>query len=179
MEETWSSPRVDIAIDAVERQRDIEQDSVFLIVDESVFFLDILAIGLTDESRLIPIPIFRYDGRLDSAERAQSLEQFTNARGCRILLASRAAVVRGLNIQSANVLIRCGPWENSSWEELAVGRIHRYGQTRRTWVYELRAMGALVEDSRVKARDEKSALNKRIMAVFTRLDNAQPPHWEI
>jgi SNF2 family DNA or RNA helicase len=105
-------------------------DHTIVIIDESVFFLDILTVAIR---RDLPIShqvvlVLRYDRRSSIDERDAVMARFIAAEGARVLLASRATGVQGLNLQSVNALIRCGPWWKVSWEQQAEGRIHRYGQ---------------------------------------------------
>ena len=80
----------------------------------SVYFLDILAITLKHTH--CPLQVFQYDGRKSASGRHILLEEFKVGHGCRVLLASRGTGGEGLNIQCANVLLRCGPWWKASWD---------------------------------------------------------------
>lgn len=165
----WRSSRVDTIVDIVNRHRDWRTEDAFVVMDESVFFLDILDIAFTNMHE--PLPCFRYDGRQRPAERNIKLEEFRKAKGARILLMSRAAGGVGLNIQAANVMIRCNVWWKKSWEEQADGRIHRLGQTRPVFIYELQVgHDCLVENYKKHRRDTKNALNSQIMDAVTRTD---------
>lgn len=80
----------------------------FVVTDESVLFLEIVRIGL-EQTHNFAIPIFVDNGGLSLEQRAAVLNEFNNCEGARILLASRATAGQGLNIQSAQALIQCGP----------------------------------------------------------------------
>ncbi|KAF2799652.1 hypothetical protein K505DRAFT_208774, partial [Melanomma pulvis-pyrius CBS 109.77] len=47
-----------------------------------------------------------------------------------VLLMSRGASGLGLNITWANIVIQCGPWWKKEWEQQAMKRVSRPGQTR-------------------------------------------------
>lgn len=170
-DENWRSARVDAVIDVFNRHRDMRPYDAVLIVDESVFFLDILEIAL--ENMAEPVPSFRYDGRQDSAERDLAMRDFHAATGSRVMLASRGTGGQGLNVQCANVLIRCGPWWSVSWEEQAEAQVHRLGQLNPVFVYELSARNCDVEGYKREVGDRKKRTNTAIMQSITRSDDAQ------
>lgn len=171
-DENYRSTRIDAVIDIIDQHRDRRPHDAFLIVDESVFFLDILEIAISCMDP--PIPCRRYDGRQGPAERHLTLESFRSQTDCRILLASRGTGGQGLNVQCANVLIRCGPWWKASWEEQAEGRCHRPGQQNPVFFYEIRASGCEVESHKVATRNRKNRTNTAIMNGITRMDGVQP-----
>jgi hypothetical protein len=116
-------------------------DDAFIIMDESVFFLDIVPVAIrksfpidennpdgdTTDGGDIPvdgkIPVFRYDGRSTPDDREAILKQFNMTTGPRVLLASLGTGGQGLNLQIADVPIRCGPWWKVPWEEQALGKV--------------------------------------------------------
>lgn len=180
-DQNWRSPRVDIILDTVNRHRDWRPDDAFVIMDESVFFLDILEIALSNT--FDPIPCFRFDGRSHSIKRAMILDKFRATSGARALLASRGTGGVGLNLQHANVLILCGPWWKNSWEEQAVGRVYRSGQAKPVFVYQIEAKGfgngrfseCGVEVFKKETRDNKNESNMSILGDVTRKDDEEPP----
>lgn len=174
----WRSPRVDVICDTVNRHRDWRPDDALIIMDESVFFLDIIEIALSN--MFDPIQCFRYDGRDHEAKRAIILDKFRETPGAKVLLASRGTGGVGLNLQHANVLIICGPWWKQPWQDQAVGRIYRAGQARPVFVYMIEARGfgkkfCMVEMFKKKKRDEKNRLNTKVLREITRKDDKEPP----
>lgn len=177
----WRSPRVDIIIDTVNRHRDWRPDDSFVIMDESVFFLDILEIALSN--MFDPIKCFRYDGREHPAKRTIILNEFRATPGASVVLASRGTGGVGLNLQHANVLIQCGPWWKESWQQQAAGRIYRAGQKKDVFVYRIEAKGfgdgifkhCRIERFKKKKRDEKNTFNMTVMDAITRKDDVEPP----
>lgn len=177
----WRSPRVDVIVDTVNNHRGLRQDDAIVVMDESVLFLDILAIAFTN--MYDPVQCFRYDGRMNPQQRHAVIKKFRAASGARILLASRGTGGAGLNLQCANVLIQCSAWWKVSWEEQALGCLHRAGQTRPVFYFKIEAKGpehgssesCRVEDFKKTKRDEKNVINMKIMKEVTRPDDAEPP----
>lgn len=91
------------------------------------------------------------------------------------MLASRGTGGQGLNVQCANVLIRCGPWWKVTWEEQAEGRIYRPGQLKPVFIFELSANDCNIEKHKRKVQDRKNKTNATIMDAITRMDDAEPP----
>ncbi|KAL8878047.1 MAG: hypothetical protein Q9198_004062 [Flavoplaca austrocitrina] len=169
------SARVDVIVDIVNQTRDRHPGDAILILDESTFFLDILEVAC---SRMYePVDTYRYDGGQDPAERHRTLQKFSTAIGTRVMLATRATGGEGLNVQCANVVIRCGPWWKISWENQALSRSYRPGQTKHVWLYEISAKGCKVETYKRRVRARKNAVNASIMELVTMEDGQQPPEW--
>jgi hypothetical protein len=89
------------------------------------------------------------------------------------LLVSRGTGSQGLNVQFANVVIRCGPWWKNAWEEQAAGRVHRPRQRKLTFVYELRAQDCAVGKNEMGVQD-KNRVNTRILSAITRDGDGEP-----
>lgn len=162
----WKSSRVTAIADTVRKHHELRPQDAFIIMDESVYFLDIVRIALGRE--YVPLPCWMYDGRADAIERDIILKQFYAAFGPRILLASRGTGGLGLNLQCANVIIQCGPWWKRSWEDQARGRVERSGQTRPVFVYSCRALNCFIEAYKIEKRDRKNQVNS---AVLSRIEN--------
>lgn len=168
----WRSGRVDAIVNLFRKIQEEQPDAAVLIMDESVYFLDIVQIAF--EETFKSTPCFRFDGRSNPVERYNTLGDFSKATGSRVILASRATGGVGLNLQSANVLIRCGPWWKVAWEEQAEGRIYRHGQKKPVWIYELKAKGkCLFEAEKRKVRDRKNRTNEKITKAITKKDDVE------
>ena len=92
------------------------------MIDERVFFLDIIGVAISKRFTGHGFPVmsvFIYDGCSSTDERDAVMTRLNAAEGARVLLASRVTGGEGLNLQSANALLRCGPWWKVSWEEQA------------------------------------------------------------
>ncbi|KAM0327376.1 hypothetical protein ACHAPQ_007392 [Fusarium lateritium] len=171
----WMSARTYRIVNVVHSHLQLRPDDAIVIMDESVFFLDIVETGFQKMVDLWSVPTFRYDGRHSPAERSVVLEKFNAAQGCRVLLASRGTGGQGLNLQCANVMIRCGPWWKVAWEEQADGRISRPGQEKPTFVYEINDEGFDVDNHLKQIRDKKHRLNDQILTAVTYPIDAPDP----
>lgn len=153
-ENSWSS-RVDTILAVIKRHRAARPDDAMLLIDDDVYFLDVLQYAIEDSE---PMQIFLHHGYDARSARQDVMENFFEATGSRIMLASRSTTGSSLNIQCANVLIRCAPWWRKSWEERAEGRIRRIGQTKPVFIYELRARNGLLDKYKLETRDGDSCL---------------------
>lgn len=172
-DEKYRSARVDAVLDVINRHRDVRPTDTFLLLDESVYFLDIIEIAISEMYE--PLPCFRYDGRKNAAERFVILDNFFRMQGPRIMLASRGTGGQALNVQCANVVIRCGPWWKKAWEKQGDGRCFRAGQEKPVFIYEITATGCDVESYKCKIRDRKNKHNDYITNRITRLDDVELP----
>nr|OQO20523.1 hypothetical protein B0A51_13211 [Rachicladosporium sp. CCFEE 5018] len=82
----------------------------------------------------------RIDGNVATAKRSDILKDFSEGK-CSLLLISTKAGSQGLNIQCANRVILFDFSFNPSWEEQAIGRAYRLGQTKPVYVYRFIAGG--------------------------------------
>ncbi|KAF5700423.1 global transactivator [Fusarium mundagurra] len=168
-DENWLSPRVEMILDVVYQHRDRYPDHSILIVDESVFFLDILAIAF--KKAYEPVPHTEYNGRLSGIERHLVIKKAFESTPPQMMLASRGTGGQGLNLQCFNVLIQCGPWWKVSWEVQTLGRVYRPGGTKPVFVYELRAEDCDVENHKIKVRNSKNTLNTELQQETIRSDD--------
>ncbi|CAG7558413.1 unnamed protein product [Fusarium equiseti] len=184
----WESTRTVALIDVMRAYLNNHTDDAFIIMDESVFFLDIVPVAIrksfpidennpegdTTDGGDIPvdgkIPVFRYDGRSTPDDREAILKQFNMTTGPRVLLDSLGTGGQGLNLQSANAPIRCGPWWKVSWEQQAEGRIHRFEQQKPTYVYELFDEASDVVNCLRSLRD-KNRINSQILEAIAHEDD--------
>ncbi|RKK98132.1 hypothetical protein BFJ68_g9281 [Fusarium oxysporum] len=167
-DENWLSRRVRVITDVVDQHKDQFPDHSFLIVDESIYFLDIVAIAL--RNRFEPEPQLEYNGRLGPIDRHFVIKTAFEAKPPQVMLATRATGGQGLNLQCFNVVIQCGPWWKAAWELQARGRVYRPGQKKPVFVYEIRAEDCLIEQHKVKVRDKKDELTSELEDAITRGD---------
>ncbi|KAL4727264.1 hypothetical protein ACLX1H_006170 [Fusarium chlamydosporum] len=173
-ENNWRSERTSNLMTLVSLHRQGRPDDAFVVMDESVFFLDIVQVAISkyfDEE----IPVFRYNGRECAGENNAAVERLNAAQGFRILLATRGAGGQGLNLQSANVLIRCGPWLRVSCEQQVERRIHRIRQEKPTFVYELYDENCEVDNYLRKTRESNNRTNSEILDAVTHEDDMEEP----
>jgi len=96
---------------------------------------------IRDHVTMLGRPVVTYQGGLPREERAKRLAAFrTSERG--VFVATRAGT-EGLNLQFSNVLLNYElPW-NPMVVEQRIGRIHRIGQTRESFIINLAATGTI------------------------------------
>nr|RBQ98575.1 hypothetical protein FVER53263_20036 [Fusarium verticillioides] len=167
-DENWLSRRVRVITDVVDQHKDRYPDHAFLIVDESIYFLDIVAVAL--KNRFQSELQLEYNGRLGPIDRHDVIRRAFEAKPPHVMLATRATGGQGLNLQCFNVVIQCGPWWKAAWERQARGRVYRPGQKKHVFVYELRAEHCLIEQHKIKVRDERNDLNSSLEDAITRPD---------
>ncbi|KAH3951816.1 hypothetical protein HBH53_059490 [Parastagonospora nodorum] len=164
----WESSRITAIIDAFNECRDRDPDCSVIIMDESVYFLDVVQIAF--EAMYDPIECLRYDGR-EFAERRPAIQaEFDKSGGHKVMLMSRGVGGLGLNIPSANVIIQCCPWWKREWEVQAMGRAYREGQKRAVTYIKLTATNSHAEIYKTKTRDRKHTYNSRVVKALTRAD---------
>lgn len=81
----------------------------------------------------------RLDGRTKVSDRQAMTKTFNNGASYQAFLISMRAGGLGMNLQGANRVIIFDFSYNPSWEEQAIGRAYRLGQTRPVFVYRFRA----------------------------------------
>jgi SNF2 family DNA or RNA helicase len=175
IDNNWKSSRITAIIDVFNKVRDLDPSSSVIIFDESVYFLDIVEIAFSNMYE--PVECLRYDGRTVAEKRSAVLQAFANATGPKVLLASRAAGGAGLNITTANVVILCGPWWKIEWEQQAIKRSHRPGQTREVLAFKMMASNCSLDIYKAAVRDKKHRHNLKIITQITRQDGIVPTAW--
>lgn len=116
----------DALLDVLRRNPD-EKTMVFVHHRETLLHLDNLL-------REHNIPFARFDGSLSSLEKDAAIEEF---RGPASVLLSTQSGGEGRNVQFSNTLINYDlPW-NPMIIEQRIGRIHRIGQTREVFIFNL------------------------------------------
>ncbi|KAF5663333.1 global transactivator [Fusarium denticulatum] len=152
-DENWLSRHVEVVLDVVRQHIDRYPDHSFLIVDESVYFLDILAIAFKRAYELVPYT--ECNGRLSAMERHLLVQKASEAKPPQIILASRVTGGQDINPECFNVLIQCGPWWKVSWEVQTLACVYRPQGTKPVFVYELVAEDCDVENYKIKVRNKK------------------------
>ncbi|KAF5603649.1 global transactivator [Fusarium pseudocircinatum] len=169
VDENWLSRRVEVVLDVVYQHIDRHPDHSFLIVDESVYFLDILAIAF--KKAYEPVPYTEYNGRLSAMERHLLVQKASETQPPQIILASRVTGGQDINPECFNVLIQWGPWWKVSWEVQTLGLLCRPGGMKPVFVYELVAEDCDVENHKIKVRNTKNKLNTELQEETTRSDD--------
>ncbi|KAG9777740.1 Transcriptional regulator ATRX [Exophiala dermatitidis] len=86
-------------------------------------------------------PYFRLDGSTAVSKRQNSTKAFNKKDDSQVFLISMKAGGLGLNLQGANRVIIFDFSFNPSWEEQAIGRAFRLGQTAPVYVYRFQSGG--------------------------------------
>ena len=71
----------------------------------------------------------------DSIKRLDSVKSFNRSLGFNVMVLSPRAAGTGLTITGANHVIHYTRWWNPAVENQATDRVHRIGQTKKTFVY--------------------------------------------
>ncbi|KAL8656470.1 MAG: hypothetical protein Q9226_002659 [Calogaya cf. arnoldii] len=87
----------------------------------------------------------RMDGSVKTDIRQRLTKDFNKVKGKRIFIISTRAGGTGLNLAGANRVVIMDDGFNPTWEEQAVGRAYRIGQTKPVFVYRL-TVGGTFED---------------------------------
>ena len=107
------------------------------------------------------IEYLRLDGSTPMKDRQKSAKLF-NAGACYVFLISTEAGGLGLNLFGANrVIIFDFRW-SPMWEQQAIGRAYRLGQTKHVFVYRFRSGGTL-QDKMWNSTQFKSQLTTRVV----------------
>lgn len=138
-----SGSKVKILFDLL-GQNPLEKKMVFVRFSKTLDLLDSLL-------REHGISFVRFDGGMSGLQKDTAIEQFRTERG--VLLCTETGG-EGRNIQFCNTIINFDlPWNPQTIEQ-RIGRIHRIGQKREVFVFNLAGRGT-VEDQILRILDEK------------------------
>ncbi|KAK3116606.1 hypothetical protein LTR53_002840 [Teratosphaeriaceae sp. CCFEE 6253] len=107
------------------------------------------------------IPFGRIDGQTAVGKRMDIIKDFNNDHFDVMIVSTRAGGV-GLNIQAANRVVILDFSFNPTWEEQAIGRAYRLGQTKPVFVYRFVAGGTFESNIRNKQLF-KTSLTQRVV----------------
>lgn len=113
----------------------------------------------------------RLDGQTAVGKRQTMTKVFNQKDSFQVFLISMKAGGLGMNLQGANRVIIFDFSFNPSWEEQAVGRAYRLGQTRPVFVYRFRA-GGTFEDNMFNKSMFKTQLFNRVVDQKNPLSHA-------
>ena len=102
----------------------------------------------------------RLDGETKIGERQNMTKNFNKTNRYDVFLISMKAGGLGMNLQGANRVIIFDFMYNPSWEEQAIGRAYRLGQTKPVYVYRFRAGGTFEEVMFNKAMFKKQVFSR-------------------
>ncbi|KAK3676339.1 hypothetical protein LTR78_003613 [Recurvomyces mirabilis] len=103
----------------------------------------------------------RIDGQIASAKRMSAIKNLDEGMFDVLIVSTRAGGV-GLNIQSANRVVILDFSFNPTWEEQAIGRAYRLGQTKPVFVYRFVA-GGTFETNIYNKQQFKTSLAQRVV----------------
>ncbi|KAJ1985712.1 hypothetical protein H4R33_003821 [Dimargaris cristalligena] len=104
----------------------------------------------------------RLDGTTNMAARQPLVEEFNSNPNLNFFLISSGTGSLGLNLPSANRVVLMDAGWNPSFDEQAIARAYRYGQTKPVFVYRLTTCGTM-EDKVLKNNVHKIGLSKRVV----------------
>ncbi|KAL8833931.1 MAG: hypothetical protein Q9170_004007 [Blastenia crenularia] len=133
--------------------------------------LDLVAIVLNSRG----VTVFKYDGRLSTDSRDT------------ILLGSRPLQTQantpyssqlwpggiGLDVPEVSIVIQMEPWWNVNWEEQALGRAYRHGQTKVVKRRRLIATNAATDQKLLSIQRGKNKVNKDILECIVGEDEEE------
>jgi len=154
-----------VLLDLLRRNPD-EKTMIFVHHRETLQHLD----GVLREHG---IPFARFDGSLSGPEKDAAIEAFRTR--VPVLLSTQSGG-EGRNVQFCNTLINFDlPWNPMAIEQ-RIGRIHRIGQTREVFIFNLVAQGTL-ESQVLRILDEKINMFELVVgeidAILGELDEEQ------
>ena len=115
-------------------------------------------------------PFGRIDGQVEVNRRLLVVDDFNEDRS-NVMIISTKAGGTGLNIQAANRVVIFDFGFNPAWEEQAIGRSYRLGQTKPVFVYRFVA-GGTFEENIYNKQLFKSSLAQRVVDKKTPRRNA-------
>ncbi|KAK5726407.1 hypothetical protein LTR17_012733 [Elasticomyces elasticus] len=148
--------------------KDKEGEKV-LIFSQWTSLLDLLEIPIEKEDW----GYRRYDGSMNSKDRADAVDEFKSNKTLRIMMISLKAGNAGLNLSMASQVIILDPFWNPYIEEQAIDRAHRLGQLNQVTVHRM-LIKETVEDRICEIQERKrdligTALDEKAGANIGRL----------
>lgn len=140
-------------------QESVNRGERILLFSHSIPTLNYLQ-GMLESLR---IKYMRIDGSTRTDQRQAATKEFNDDNNdYMVFLISTRAGGLGLNLQGANRVIIYDFGFNPSWEEQAIGRAYRLGQTKPVFVYRFRAGGSF-EDAMYNKSIFKTQLFSRVV----------------
>lgn len=154
-----ASPELSAKVTVLLKILQLSQDcgDQVLLFTHSLMTLDYLEDLLNNQG----ISHRRIDGAVQMARRLELIEDFAKNRFDVMLISTRAGGT-GLNLQNANRVIIFDFSFNPSWEQQAVGRAYRFGQTKLVYVYRF-VTGGTFEATLYNTQLFKTGLSSRVV----------------
>ncbi|ORZ15099.1 SNF2 family N-terminal domain-domain-containing protein [Absidia repens] len=129
-----------------------------VIVSHSIVSLNFIQTILSVNGFVID----RIDGSTPQGERQPIIDRFNDLESSEIMLLSAKAGGIGVNITGASRMILVDSDWNPSHDEQSIGRIYRFGQTKRVFIYRLLAYST-VESIILKQGAHKQGISNRVI----------------
>lgn len=97
-----------VVTDVIGQHKDRYPDHAFLIVDESIYFLEIIAVALRNKFDL-ELQL-EYNGQLGPIDRHFVIKTAFEDKPSQVMLATKATGGQGPNLQCFNAAVQRGPW---------------------------------------------------------------------
>lgn len=134
------------------------QFSTYLDLIES----EIKVLGTGEEEEFV---VYKFDGRLNLAEREKILQKFSSEKNAdgklTVLLLSLKAGGVGLNLTCANRAFMMDPWWSPSVEDQAIDRVHRIGQANNVKVVRFIVKNS-IETKMLRIQDRKRMMGEAV-----------------
>jgi len=128
-------------LEILSRMRSEDATSKALVFVESSYYIPIIGTMLKQHR----IKYKTVHGAMNAVSRGNAISAFQNKTDIPVLILSMRSAAAGLNLTAANHVIFMGPPSNTTSEQQAIGRAHRFGQLRPVTVYKLFMEGTIEE----------------------------------
>lgn len=157
-----TSTKIEALISHLRRLHEQSPGEQVVVFSQFSSFLDLIESELKTQDDVFNV--FKFDGRLNLAERERILAQFEKERTddkLVILLLSLKAGGVGLNLTCANRAFMMDPWWSPSIEDQAIDRIHRIGQAQNVEVVRFIVRNS-VETKMLRIQERKRMMGEAV-----------------
>lgn len=142
----------------------IKNKEKIIVVSQWVSFLDIIRDIFSNE--LPKVKYISLQGNKSIQQRTESIKDFESNKNIKVCFISLNSSAEGINLISANHVIFCEKWWNQSKMIQAENRIHRIGQTKQVYVYNLQIENT-IEQKIEQLVDKKYKISNLISNKWT------------
>ncbi len=115
------------------------------------------------------IPALTFDGSMSASKKDYTLGRFRRDPNYQVLICTESGG-EGINLQFCRTMINYDlPWNPMRLEQ-RIGRIHRLGQTRETYIYNLVTLGT-IEEHLIRLLEEKVRLFELVIGDLEKIIN--------
>jgi SWI/SNF-related matrix-associated actin-dependent regulator of chromatin subfamily A3 len=123
----------------------LNKNEKVIIVSQYVMSLDLIKDFFEKDIELRNIKYITIQGNVKITERMEMIKEFQKEKDIKVCFLSLNAGAEGLTLTSANNLIFVDEWWNNSKMEQCADRIHRIGQEKQVYIYNLKMKGSIEE----------------------------------